>query len=185
MVVFSVPISVTPAVIREYAALLDPQRQVPLWMDVTSLKAPAAAAFKETQPKIEAVGLHPMCAPPPTPSLSGRVLVVCDNGPRERWGAWFKGFLSKVGGRQVKLEASQHDKLMSLVQAGCHAGWLAQAKLWSHIVPNLGGLGQVRHAPIRGSWKHHLNRIMAASCSANAIVCALGESALSDPVRQP
>eukprot|EP00037_Helgoeca_nana_P023587 m.245302 g.245302 ORF g.245302 m.245302 type:complete len:390 (+) comp26400_c0_seq4:1912-3081(+) len=143
VVVFSVPIPITPAVIREYTALLDPCRAAPLWMDVTSLKAPAATALREAHPRVEAVGLHPMCSPPPTNSLDGRVLVVSENGVLARWGAWFAEFLVKIGGRQVHLGALQHDKLMSLVQAGCHAGWLAQAKLWSQIVPDLGGLEQL------------------------------------------
>jgi prephenate dehydrogenase len=147
VVVFSVPIPITPAVIREYTALLDPGRTAPLWMDVTSLKAPAATALREAHPRVEAVGLHPMCSPPPTNSLDGRVLVVSENGVLARWGAWFAEFLVKIGGRQVHLGALQHDKLMSLVQAGCHAGWLAQAKLWSQIVPDLGGLEQVGGCP--------------------------------------
>jgi hypothetical protein len=95
--VFSVPITVIPSIIREYTKLLAADRaHVPLWMDVTSLKAPAVAAFREAAPRIEAVGLHPMCAPPPVPSMAGRTLAVCEAGPLVRWGPWFEEFLNKV-----------------------------------------------------------------------------------------
>lgn len=115
----------------------------PLWMDVTSLKAPAMAAFEETA--VEAVGLHPMCAPPLVTTLHGRVLVVCENPGRRvtRWSGWADQFLDQIGGRQVRLTADRHDRLMALVQAGCHAGWLAQARLWSQTVPELGGLDKL------------------------------------------
>ena len=43
----------------------------------------------------------------------------------------------------MDLDASRHDRLMSIIQAGCHAGWLAQAKMWSETVPDLGGLAQL------------------------------------------
>ena len=165
-----------------YAALVDVDQPKALWMDVASLKVPAAKAF--AQAHIEAVGLHPMCAPPPIPTLQGRKLVVCEDKPLARWGTWFKNFLVHIQGNQVSgtctlvsasepehapsgnlvpvallsyvtlllndggvghcfiaschtrtarpytpqvhLAASNHDRLMSLVQAATHAGWLAQ-----------------------------------------------------------
>ena len=59
VVIFSVPIAATPGLIREYASVVDASKPKPLWLDVTSLKAPAVEAFSEAA--VEAVGLHPMC----------------------------------------------------------------------------------------------------------------------------
>jgi hypothetical protein len=110
--VFSVPITVIPSIIREYTKLLAADRtHVPLWMDVTSLKAPAVAAFREAAPRIEAVGLHPMCAPPPVPSMAGRTLAVCEAGPLVRWGPWFEEFLNKVRSEFFLLFSSSESQL--------------------------------------------------------------------------
>ena len=141
---FSVPIPATPTLIREYAALLPENRPPPLWLDVTSLKAPAVGAFMAVGGRIEAVGLHPMCAPPPLPTMAGRVLVVSEVRPLSRWAGWVDGLLARLEGRVVRLDAAAHDRRMALVQAGCHAGWIAQGLLWSGVAPALGGLQALR-----------------------------------------
>ncbi len=134
---FATPIAVTPQLIRDYAALLPPGREPPLWLDVASLKRDSCAALAAAP--VEAVGLHPMCAPPPVSDLRGRVLVVCELR-LNRWRAWFADLLNRLAPRVVHLEPGRHDALMALVQAGVHAGWLSQARLWAEAAPALGGL---------------------------------------------
>ncbi|HAI94449.1 MAG TPA: hypothetical protein DCM36_07015, partial [Xanthomonadaceae bacterium] len=110
----------------EYAQVADGIEQGRLWLDVTSIKrAPVDAMLAS---RADVVGLHPMTAPPKSPNLKGRVVVVCEARLSPRWRGWFDGLLQRLQGEYVRTDPDRHDRIMALVQALVHAGHLAQAR---------------------------------------------------------
>ncbi len=75
VLIFAAPIRHTAALIERYVALAGARAAAQLWLDVTSIKQAPVAAMLTSQADV--VGLHPMTAPPKSPTLKGRVMVVC------------------------------------------------------------------------------------------------------------
>lgn len=124
VLVFTVPIRHTVAIIQDCIARSDGREAGRLWLDVTSLKeAPVAAMLGS---RADVVGLHPMTAPPKAPTLKGRVLAVCE-ARLGRWRPWFEPLLHALEAECVRTTPGHHDRAMALVQALVHAGHLAQA----------------------------------------------------------
>lgn len=137
VLVFSAPIRATPALIAEYARIADGAERGKLWLDVTSIKSPAVAAMLQSQ--AEVVGLHPMTAPPKSPTLKGRVMVVCE-ARLGAWRGWFQHFAAATEAQCVPASPEQHDRVVALVQAMVHASHLAQAGVIREYSTELGGL---------------------------------------------
>ncbi len=140
VLIFSAPIRATPALIADYAKLAAGRERGRLWLDLTSIKAAPIAAMLDSQ--AEVAGLHPMTAPPKTPTLKGRVLVVCEARVRA-WRAWLDDFLAATEADCVHAEAEQHDRIMAVVQGMTHATHMAQAATLSELAPALGGLDAI------------------------------------------
>lgn len=140
VLLFSAPIRHTPALIRQYTQLAAGRERGKLWLDVTSVKAEPVAAMLESQ--AEVAGLHPMTAPPKSPTLKGRVLVVCE-ARLDRWRPWVQDLLRHLQAECVHSTPSHHDQVMALVQAMVHASHLAQAGVLRDYAPQLGGLEQL------------------------------------------
>ena len=69
VIIFSVPIRHTAQIIGQWIALADGREAGQLWLDITSVKqAPVQALLAS---RAEVAGLHPMCAPPKSPTLNG------------------------------------------------------------------------------------------------------------------
>lgn len=124
VLVFSAPIRQTPALIDAWIARSAGREAGRLWLDVTSVKTEPVAAMLCSQ--AEVVGLHPMTAPPKTPTLKGRVLVVCE-ARLTQWRPWFDELLAALEAECVRATPEHHDRVMALVQAMTHASHLAQA----------------------------------------------------------
>lgn len=124
VLVFSAPIRHTPALIAHYVARSGGREAGRLWLDVTSTKAASVAAMLASQADV--AGLHPMTAPPKSPTLRGRVLAVCE-ARLTTWGPWLEGLLAALEAECVQVTPERHDRAMALVQAMVHAGHLAQA----------------------------------------------------------
>jgi prephenate dehydrogenase len=124
VLVFSAPIRITPTVIDHYAALAAGREARQLWLDITSVKSGPVAAMLRSG--AEVAGLHPMTAPPKTPTLKGRVVVVCRARVAD-WAAWLDELLVALEGAPVATTPEHHDRVMALVQAMAHATHLAQA----------------------------------------------------------
>ena len=137
VLLFSTPIRQTPAVIAEYVRIAAGAERGKLWLDVTSIKSPAVAAMLQSQ--AEVVGLHPMTAPPKSPTLKGRVMVVCE-ARLDAWRGWFEDFLAATEAPCVPATPEQHDRIMALVQAMVHAAHLAQASVIREYAGEFGGL---------------------------------------------
>ncbi len=137
VLVFAAPIRHTAALIQDYVRLAAGGERGKLWLDVTSIKAEPVAAMLLSQ--AEVVGLHPMTAPPKSPSLKGRVMVVCE-ARLDAWCDWVQGLLAALEAECVHTTPEHHDQVMALVQAMVHATHLAQAGVLREYAPKLGDL---------------------------------------------
>lgn len=140
VLIFSAPIRATAALIAEYTALAAGRERGKLWLDLTSIKAAPVAAMLRSQ--AEVAGLHPMTAPPKTPTLKGRVLVVCA-ARIDAWRAWLEQFLAATEADCVSAQPEQHDRIMAVVQGMTHATHMAQAATLRELAPALGGLDAI------------------------------------------
>ncbi len=114
VVVISVPIDVTEAVIREVGPHV---REDALLMDVTSVKeGPLTAMLASTRASV--VGTHPMFGPG-VHSLQGQRVVVCP-GRGAEWEGWLRRQLSARGLEIADATAAQHDRAMAVVQVLNH-----------------------------------------------------------------
>lgn len=137
VLLFAAPIRATPSLIRDYVRLAGGSERGKLWLDVTSIKSAPVAAMLESQ--AEVVGLHPMTAPPKSPTLKGRVMVVCE-ARLDAWHGWIDGFRAALEAECVPATPEHHDRVMALVQAMVHATHLAQAGVLREYAPALGDL---------------------------------------------
>lgn len=113
----AVPLSVTPAIIREYAPVAN--RAV---IDLSgAMKAPTEA-MRSHAPDCERISLHPLFAPENAP---GNVAVVAEEiGPV--WGR-LSNSLELAGNDVFETSAETHDRAMETVQAKVHAAVIAYA----------------------------------------------------------
>ena len=137
VLVFSVPIRRTVAVIESCIADADGGEAGALWLDLTSIKqAPVAAMLGS---RAEVAGLHPMAAPPKIGTLEGRTLAVC-RARVARWGPWLDALLDALRADCVEIAPAAHDRAMALVQGLVHASHLAQADVLRRCAAEAGGM---------------------------------------------
>ena len=137
VLVFSVPIRRTVAVIESCIAHADGGEAGALWLDLTSIKqAPVAAMLGS---RAEVAGLHPMAAPPKIGTLEGRTLAVC-RARVARWGPWLDALLAALRADCVEIAPPAHDRAMALVQGLVHASHLAQADVLRRCAAEAGGM---------------------------------------------
>ncbi|HNY73202.1 MAG TPA: prephenate dehydrogenase/arogenate dehydrogenase family protein [Syntrophales bacterium] len=114
VVIVSVPIAITEAVIEKIGPCLPPES---LLMDLTSLKeGPVRAMLAATA--AEVIGLHPLFGPGVT-SLSGQNIAVCP-ARGNSWLPWLRDILEKNGAHLVETTPARHDELMAVIQALNH-----------------------------------------------------------------
>lgn len=127
VVIFSVPIKDTSAVIR---SLLPYTREDQLLMDVTSVKQPAVEAMLES--KAQVVGLHPMFRP--EVPFDGQTVVVCPARlTLPHWKTWVVNMLSATRSQIKWSTPSEHDSYMTTVQVIPHLGNLTSALLITEV----------------------------------------------------
>ncbi|MGQ9688104.1 MAG: prephenate dehydrogenase/arogenate dehydrogenase family protein [Desulfobaccales bacterium] len=122
VVLLSVPIPKVVAVAQEIAPLMPPDAAL---MDITSVKQRPLDAMLKAFPG-EVVGTHPLFGPKEK-SIVGRTVVLCP-GRGERWFAWLKNLLEKAGARVIITTATEHDRLMAVVQGLSHFVLIALEK---------------------------------------------------------
>jgi prephenate dehydrogenase len=114
VVIVSVPIAATPAVIRQVGPLLPADS---LLMDFTSLKAePVREMMAATEANV--VGCHPLFGPD-CPSLSGQNVILCP-GRGDLWLGRMQVLFAKGGARVMVATAEEHDRMMALTQGLTH-----------------------------------------------------------------
>lgn len=114
VVVISVPLHLTEAVIAELAPYIRPDA---LLTDVTSLKEGPLRAMLTHFPG-EVVGTHPLFGPGEK-SLAGQNIVLCP-GRGDRGLRWLYELFTRAGAHVEITSAAEHDRLMSLVQGLTH-----------------------------------------------------------------
>ena len=118
VVIVSVPIGVTEAVIREVGPHM---KKDSLLMDLTSLKTGPVRAMLEASAS-EVIGLHPLFGPGVT-SLEGQNVVLCP-ARADRWLPWLRRILGDHGAKIVETTPERHDEIMAVIQALNHLNTL-------------------------------------------------------------
>ena len=114
VVILSVPIPKVVAVAGELAPHLRPEAAL---MDITSVKQRPLDAMLKAFPG-EVVGTHPLFGPREK-TIEGRTMVLCP-GRGEHWLNWLKDLLTQAGARVKVTSATEHDRLMAVVQGLSH-----------------------------------------------------------------
>lgn len=122
VVIISVPIAKVVEVIRDIAPHLKPDAAL---MDITSVKQrPLDAMLKAFAGEV--VGTHPLFGPKEK-SMDGCTVVLCP-GRGERWLNWLKDLLEQAGAQVKVTSATEHDRLMAVVQGLAHFVLIALEK---------------------------------------------------------
>jgi len=114
VVIVSVPIGVTQAVIRQVGPHM---KRESLLMDLTSLKAEPVRAMLESSAS-EIVGLHPLFGPSVS-ALDGQNIVICP-ARGGKWLPWVRDVFGRKGANLVETTPERHDEIMAVVQALNH-----------------------------------------------------------------
>ncbi len=114
VVVVSVPISVTSAVIEKVGPHM---RQDALLMDLTSLKLAPVKAMLESSVS-EVIGCHPLFGPQ-IGSIAGQRIILCP-ARAKKWLPWLKDILGRNGALVVETTPEKHDQMMAIVQGLNH-----------------------------------------------------------------
>jgi len=126
IVVVTVPIGVTGAVLREIGGAL---RADQLVVDLTSVKTPFVSLMEAS--KAEVLSLHPMFAPSLS-SKDGQSCIVCEVRPRGL-SPQFLDVLRDEGIRLVSMTPEAHDRMMAVVQGLTHFQAIAAAHCMSEL----------------------------------------------------
>jgi len=122
VVIISVPIAKVVEVIRDIAPHLKPDAVL---MDITSVKQrPLDAMLKAFAGEV--VGTHPLFGPKEQ-RMDGLTVVLCP-GRGERWFNWLKDLLEQAGAHVRVTSATEHDRLMAVVQGLAHFVLIALEK---------------------------------------------------------
>jgi prephenate dehydrogenase len=119
VVILSVPIPKVGEIVRAIAPHLRPEAAL---MDLTSVKQGPMTAMLSNFPG-EVVGTHPLFGPG-AKNLTGQTVVLCP-GRGERWFSWLKELLENAGARVKVTTATEHDRLMAVVQGLAHFSLIA------------------------------------------------------------
>jgi prephenate dehydrogenase len=122
VVMLSVPIPKVVAIAQEIAPHM---RADAALMDITSVKQRPLDAMLKAFPG-EVVGTHPLFGPKEK-SIGGLTVVLCP-GRGERWLNWLKDLLEQAGARVKVSSATEHDRLMAVVQGLSHFVLIALEK---------------------------------------------------------
>jgi prephenate dehydrogenase len=122
VVILSVPIPKVVSIATDLAPYMRPEAAL---MDFTSVKQRPLDAMLKAFPG-EVVGTHPLFGPKEK-SIEGRTVVLCP-GRGERWLNWLKALLEEAGARVKVTSATEHDRLMAVVQGLSHFVLIALEK---------------------------------------------------------
>lgn len=114
VVIVSVPINATMAVIQEIGPLM---KEDALLMDFTSLKGGPVRAMLASS-RSEVMGCHPLFGPD-VPSMDGLNIVLCP-ARIDRWKGWPENVFRKGGAHVFETTPEKHDEMMAVIQALNH-----------------------------------------------------------------
>ena len=123
MLIISVPINLTPSVIKEVAPFM---KKGSVMIDVTSIKEEPLKAMQENLPdNVEYIPTHPVFGPRTT-ELDNQVIVL--TAPEK--GEWYRkvhDYLESKNMRVIETTAEHHDYMMSIVQILTHFSFISTA----------------------------------------------------------
>ncbi len=128
VVIFSLPISVTPKIIKKIRKKV---RANQLLMDFTSVKRDSVKEMMKS--KASVIGLHPMFGK--VESLKGKTIIVIPAriNRNEEWMTWLL-YLFKKGNVKVKVTTPEnHDKIMAVLQGLMHFNFIVMSKTLREI----------------------------------------------------
>ena len=114
VVIVSVPINVTTAVIEEIGPKM---KEDALLMDFTSLKGEPVRAMLRSS-RSEVMGCHPLFGPD-VPSIEGLNIALCP-ARIDRWAGWPEELFRKRGAHVFETTPEKHDEIMSIIQGLNH-----------------------------------------------------------------
>ena len=121
IVIISVPIDVTCAVISDVAPQLRPGS---LLFDITSIKAKPAQAMRKFAPKgVELVGVHPLFGPS-MPNMEGQTIIMTPIRG-QKWFDFLMELFTEAGAHVEILTPEEHDKVTSIIQGLTHFTYIA------------------------------------------------------------
>lgn len=130
VVVVSVPLGATEAVIRRVGPIVAPGAAL---MDLSSLKAGPMAEMLSSSSS-EVVGLHPLFGPRAR-NLKGKNVVLC-RGRGDTWSSWIRGLLASQGARVLEMDPEEHDRAMAVVQVLTHLNTMTMGLVMRHLGTN-------------------------------------------------
>lgn len=130
VVVVSVPLRATEAVIRRVGPIVAPGAAL---MDLSSLKAEPMAEMLSSSSS-EVVGLHPLFGPTAR-SLKGKNVVLC-RGRGNTWSSWIRSLLVSQGARVLEMDPEEHDRAMAVVQVLTHLNTMTMGLVMRHLGTN-------------------------------------------------
>ena len=123
MLIISVPINHTPAVIREVAPFM---RKGSVMVDVTSIKEEPLKAMEESLPEnVEYIPTHPIFGPRTT-ELDNQIIALTPTKKGE-WYPKVYDYLASKNMRIIETTAEHHDYMMSIVQVLTHFSFISTA----------------------------------------------------------
>jgi prephenate dehydrogenase len=134
LVLVSVPIRSTAAVIAEVAPLL---REDQILCDLTSLKVGPVAAMLAS--RAEVIGLHPMFGPT-VGTLENQTIIVTPARCRDETLAFLAGIFRRQGAHITVTTPEKHDAMMAVVQGLTHFTTLALAETMRRMGCDIGEL---------------------------------------------
>ena len=114
VVIVSVPIGVTNAIIAQVGPLL---KKGSLLMDLTSVKTESVRAMLKFSLS-EVIGCHPLFGPQAA-SVEGQHVVLCP-ARTKKWLPWLRDVLERGGASLVETTPERHDEIMALIQGLNH-----------------------------------------------------------------
>lgn len=115
IVLISVPIKETPKIISEVSESLENDA---LLIDIASVKEDPVDTMTQTKTEAEMVSMHPLFGPG-AEDLKNRTIVAVPIRDGEKYQSLRK-LLSNLGAQIVEMEASEHDRIMSVTQSLTH-----------------------------------------------------------------
>ncbi|RQD79389.1 MAG: prephenate dehydrogenase/arogenate dehydrogenase family protein [Methanocalculus sp. MSAO_Arc1] len=114
VVLVTVPIQATEAVIRDIAPVLKPDQLI---ADLTSLKVMPVAAMMESDAQV--IGLHPLFGPNMA-TLRGQKMIMTPVRADDRTHAWLSGICMAAGMHLHETSPEEHDRAMAIMQGLVH-----------------------------------------------------------------
>lgn len=123
MLIISVPINITPSVIREVAPFM---KKGSVMIDVTSIKEEPLKAMEEYLPSnVEYIPTHPIFGPRTT-EVDNQIIALTPT-KKGKWYPKVYDYLASKNMRIIETTAEHHDYMMSIVQVLTHFSFISTA----------------------------------------------------------